>query len=129
MRLLEIFFEVYMFIVEGTDMKVCQYLRFHMEIICWRFHIKTHFTVWDMRTCDMWKFCLKTFRNNRICKKLAYFLRNLQTLRVNNSRILRFKNVKFSGYSFYMRTNIWWNFQICISVSLKRLPFFLFLQN
>ena len=33
-------------------------------------------------------------------KKIAYFLRNLQTSRVNNSRILRIKNAKFSGYCF-----------------------------
>ena len=31
-------------------------------------------------------------------KKLAYFLRKIQTLLVNNSRILRIKNEKFSGY-------------------------------
>ena len=39
----------------------------HMKIICWGFHGKTSFTFWDMRTWDMWKFCLQTFRNNRIC--------------------------------------------------------------
>ena len=55
---------------------------------------------------DMWKICLQTFRNNGICYKLAYFLRNLQTSRVNNSRILRIKNAKFWGYYFYMNTNI-----------------------
>ena len=37
------------------------------------------------------KSCLQTFRNNRICLKLAYFLRNLQASRANNSRILRIK--------------------------------------
>ena len=31
-------------------------------------------------------------------KKLAYFLRNLQTSWANNSRILRIKNVKFSWH-------------------------------
>ena len=34
---------------------------------CWRFQIKTPFTFIDMRTWDMWKVCLQTFRNNRIC--------------------------------------------------------------
>ena len=38
-------------------------------------------------------------------KKLAYFLRNLQTSQVKNSRNLRIKNVKFSGYCFYMNAN------------------------
>ena len=32
--------------------------------------------------------------------KLAYFLRKIQTLRLNNSRILAIKNAKFSGYYF-----------------------------
>ena len=86
--------------------------------ICRRFHIKTPFTLWDTRTWDMWKICLQTFRNNRIYQKIVYFLRTLQNLRVNNSRILRIKNVKFSGSSFYMNTNIQGDFQICISVPL-----------
>ena len=50
---------------------------------------------------------------------LAYFLRKIQTLRVNNSRILTIKNAKFSGYYFYMNLNIQGDFQICISVPLK----------
>ena len=99
-------------------MKIWQYLRLHMKIIRWRFHIKTPFTFWDMRTWDMWKVCLQTFRNNRICWKLAYFLRNLQTSRANNSRILGTKNAKFSGYCFYMNTNIYCDFEICISAPL-----------
>ena len=40
-------------------------------------------------------------------KIAADFLRNIQTSRVNNSRILRIKNVKFSVYCFYMDPNIW----------------------
>ena len=62
--------------------------------------------------------CLQTYRNNRICWKLAYFLREIQTLRVNNSRILTIKNTKFSGYYFYMNLYIWGDSQICISVPL-----------
>ena len=53
----------------------------------------------------------------------AYFLRNLQTSRAINSRILRIKNVKFSGYCFYMNTNILKDFQICISVPLRKVDF------
>ena len=37
-------------------------------------------------------------------------LTNLDTY--NNSRILRIKNAKFSGYCFYMNTNIYEDFQI-----------------
>ena len=44
-----------------------QYLRLHMTIICWRFCIKTPFNFSHMCTLDMWKGCLQTFRNNRIC--------------------------------------------------------------
>ena len=43
----------------------------------------------------------------------------MQTLRVYNSRIYRIKNAKFSGYYFYMNTNIEGDFWICISVPLK----------
>ena len=38
---------------------------------------------------------------------------------MNNSRILRIQNVKFSRYYFYMNTNIWRYFEICISVPLS----------
>ena len=51
--------------------------------------------------------------------KLAYFLRNLEISRANNSRILRTKNAKFSGYCFYVNTNIYWDFETCISVPLN----------
>ena len=43
-----------------------------------------------------------TYRNNRICLKLAYFSRKIQTLRSNKSRILTIKNAKFSEYYFNM---------------------------
>ena len=44
----------------------------------------------------------------------------MQTSLINNLRILRIKNPKFSGYCFYMNTNIYWDFQICIGVPLKK---------
>ena len=50
--------------------------------------------------------CLQTYRNNRMSWKLAYFLRKIQTSRINNSRILRIKNKKLSGYCFYLNPNI-----------------------
>ena len=50
--------------------------------------------------------------------KLAYFLRKLQTLRVNNSRILTIKNEKSSGYYFYVNLNIWGDFLICIRLHI-----------
>ena len=42
----------------------------------------------------------------------------MQTSRANNLRILRVKKVKFSGYYFYMNTNIQKDFQNCIRVPL-----------
>ena len=87
-----------------------------MKIVYWRFNINTLCTFWDTHTWDIWKACFQTIRNNRICLKLAYFLRNLQTSRANNSRILRTKNAKFSRHYFYMNTNIYGDFQICTSV-------------
>ena len=87
-------------------MKICQYLLLQMKIICWRFHTKTTFTFCEMRTSYMWKVYWQTFRNNRIWWKLAYFLRNFQTSRVNISRVPRIKNANFSGHYFYMIANI-----------------------
>ena len=95
-----IFFQLVVWRYTNADLKNCQYLCLDMKIMCWRFHIKTPFTFWDIRKWDMWKVCLRTFRNNRICWKFANILRNLQTWRVNNLRILRIKNAKFSGYCF-----------------------------
>ena len=45
----------------------------------------------------------------------------MQSLRLNNSRILRIKNEKLSEYYFYMNKNIQGDFQICISVPLNSL--------
>ena len=52
-------------------------------------------------------------------KKIAYFLRNLQTSPTDNSTILGIKDAKFSGYCFYINTNIGRDFKICTSVPLK----------
>ena len=41
---------------------------------------------------------------------------NLQTSRANNSRIVRIRNAKFSGYCFYINTKIQRDF--CISVPI-----------
>ena len=57
-------------------------------------------------------------RWNRIRQKVGYFLRKIQTLGANNSRLLRIQNAKFLGYYFYMNTNIWRVFKIYISVPL-----------
>ena len=55
-------------------------------------------------------YCFCTFVNKHY--------KHSQTLRVYNSRILRVKTAKFSGYYFYMSTNIQGDFEICIRVPL-----------
>ena len=79
----------------------------HIKITCGRFHIITAFTFWVMRTRDIWNISLQTYRNNTICQKVAYIWRKIETSRVNNSRIFRIKNAKFSGYWFYTNPNIY----------------------
>ena len=81
-----------------------KYLRLHIESICRRLRIITQLTFWDISTWDIWNVYLQTYRNNRICKIVAYLLRKIQISRVNNSKILRFE--KFSGYCFYMQPSI-----------------------
>ena len=98
-------------------MKICQYLLLHLKIICWRFHIKTPFTFWDMHTWGMWKICLQILQNNML--KIGLLLRNLQTSRANHLTILRIKNAKFARYCFYMNTKMKEDFQICITIPLR----------
>ena len=63
-------------------------------------------------------FVYKYTKTIEYVKKLAYFLRKIQTLRVNNLRIFMIKNAK-SGYYLYINLNVWGDFQICISVPLS----------
>ena len=62
---------------------------------------------------------------------MAYVLRKIQTLRVNNSKILTIKNAKFSGYYFYLNSNIWWDF-LPLTLAQKKLnikvQFFYYIQ-
>ena len=100
-------------------MKFYWHLGLLIKIICGRFRIIRLFTFLHMCFRDIWNICFETYRNNRICEKVAYFSRKIQVFWVNNSRILRIKNAKLSGYSFHMNPNIQWNFQICIIVPLN----------
>ena len=54
--------------------------------------------------------------------KVAYFLRKIQNLRVNNSRIFGIKNAKISGY-------IYRDLQIYISIPLSKLIDLFLLQE
>ena len=50
--------------------------------------------------------CLFTNIHKQQNKLKSYFLRKIQTSQVNNSRIRRIKNAKFSRYHFYINPNI-----------------------
>ena len=99
-------------------MKILQYISLHIKKVPRRLHIKTPFTFLDMRALNIRNVCLQTYRNSRIREKVAYILRKIQTLWVNNSIILKIQNATFTGYYFYMNTSIWRDFQICISVPI-----------
>ena len=66
------------------------------------------------------------FLKSRLIFNIFYcfcmFANILQTLRVYNSRISKIRDAKLSGYCFYMNTNVWENFQTCISVPLSISP-------
>ena len=51
--------------------------------------------------------------------KISLLLKRFKTLRSHNLRILRITNAKFSEHCFYINTNIYGDFQICISVHLN----------
>ena len=89
-----------------------------MKTVCWRFHIKTRFTFWDMRKGRYVKSLLTNIQKQENMLKISLPFKNLQTSRTNNSRIFRINNAKFEGYCFNMNTNIYGDFQICISVPL-----------
>ena len=88
--------------------------------ISWKFCILNPKNSRVIRPSRLRNVCLQIYRNNKICLKIAYLLRKIQTLPVNNSRITRTKNAKFSEYYFYLNTNIYGDFQIRISVPLSR---------
>ena len=55
--------------------------------------------------------------------KISLIFKKFTNFTTNNSKILRIKNAKFSGYLFYVKTNIYGDFQICISVPLSSISF------
>ena len=82
-------------------MKIFQYIRLHIKKVPRRLRIITPFSLLDMRTLNIQNVCLQIQRNNRILQKVAYFLRKMQTLRANNSRILNIQNIQnFQGFIF-----------------------------
>ena len=91
----------------NADLKICQYLRFHMKIILKisRSNILLLFEIFTHEKCE--KFVCKHSETIEYVEKLAYFQRNLQTSRVNNSGMIQIKNAKFSWYCFSRCVFIW----------------------
>ena len=56
--------------------------------------------------------------------KISLLFKKFTNFTGNNSRFLRIKNANFSRYGFYMNTNIYWDFQICISAPLRNKTWF-----
>ena len=79
----------------NADLKIYQYRRLYMKIICWSFHIKTPFTFWDIHTWDILRYekklvckhsetikCVKSYKE--IYKLHGQITRKLLGLRVWN---------------------------------------------
>ena len=99
-------------------MKICQYFRLHMKIVLKILHLNTFCF---LRYSHVW-YVKSLFTN--IPKQWNMLKISLLFKKFTNfSRILRIKNVKFLGYCFCMNTNIWGDFQICISVPLKEVSY------
>ena len=56
--------------------------------------------------------------------KISLLFKKFTNFTGNNSRFLRIKNANFSRYCFYINTNIYWDFQICVSVLLRNKTWF-----
>ena len=54
--------------------------------------------------------------------KISLLFKKFTKYTGSNLTILKIKNAKFSRYCFCMNTNIWRDFQICISVLLNLRP-------
>ena len=66
-----------------ADLKIYQCLFF---ILCVENFTLEHLLLSEIYTREICEICLETFRSNKICSKLAYFLRDLQTSRINKTR-------------------------------------------
>ena len=60
--------------------------------------------------------------------KISRLFKKFTNFTANNSRIRRIKNAKLSEYCFYMNTDIYGDFQICISVPLTQFFLQIYLQ-
>ena len=101
-------------------MKICQYLCLHIKVIRRRFRIKTFYVLRYAHVTYV-QSLLTNIQKQQNTLKIRPLLRDLQTLRASNSKILWIKKAKLSRYCIVF---IWTEtnreiFQICISVPLQ----------
>ena len=101
-------------------MKILQYILHHIKNSITKI---AHYNTFHFLRYARFKYvkCLSTniYKTIKYVKKYPTLLRKIQTLRENNSRILRIRNAKFSAYHFNINTNTWKDFRICIGVPLR----------
>ena len=79
-----------------------------------------HLLLFNICACEICeKFVCKHSETIEYVNNQSTFYKNLQNSQVNNSRILRIKNTKLSGYCLYINTNIQGDFQINTSLPLR----------
>ena len=100
-------------------METLQHIRLHKKIVSRRLHIITPslFEIYAFYICKMFASNIKKQQNG--FKKQPTFFKKIETLRLNNSGIIKIENAKCSGYYFNINANMEGDFQICISIPLK----------
>ena len=96
----------------NADLKICQNLRLYVKIICWRFHIK-HLLLFEICAREICQKFVYKHSEQKNMLKISLLFKKFTNLRI--------KNAKFSEYCFYMNTNRFGFFQICISIPLRHL--------
>ena len=110
---------LFRFVLKGTLIQIWKSAS--IFVFTWKYYVED----FPLKHLLLFEICLRQTREKFVykhseieCLKLACFLKNLQTSRANNSRIVRIHNAKFWEYCFYMNSNMKRDFQICISVPL-----------
>ena len=85
---------------------MCQYFRFNMKIMSQNISYKN--TSYFLRYAHVrYEKSLSTnIQKRQNMLKISLLFKKFTKSRANNSRTLRIKNAKFSGYCFYMNTNV-----------------------
>ena len=79
-----------------ADLKICQYLPLHTKMICWRFRIKTRFTLRDMCTEIYEKFVYKYSETIKYVKQPTFYKIFRVLFLYEHKRIARYSNITLS---------------------------------